>query len=474
MKLRTIKIAILLLCIIYFKANAQQEKPNILFIAIDDMNDWTGFLGGHPQAITPNLDKIAERGVNFTNAHTAAPGCSPSRNALLYGIEPFNSGLYPFYDSDIHRQLNKEYTSLPKLLKDNGYVTFGAGKIHHAPIDDSGEWSDYFKSKPIKKRFKKDQGFIKGKNAKYSYRATLNPDEEHIDHQVASYGVEKLQQKHEKPFFLAVGIVKPHLPFDAPARFFENLPKDIIAPDVIENDLDDIPKAGKSLAKKGEYNYYLKENAWEDVRRAYLACISWADYNIGRVLDALENSEYANNTIVIIWSDHGYHLGEKMTFKKFTLWEESTRVPFIIYDGRENQKINGRKYTGAISLINVYKTIADFVDLEVNDYVDGESLVPLLNNQSWEFSKPAITTWGRGNYSVRNKKYRYTRYFDGGEELYNHEEDPNEWNNLANISGYEKVKKELSPYIPKKEKMMIPDYVSKWSIEGADKAKYRK
>jgi arylsulfatase A-like enzyme len=452
----------------------QKEQPNILFIAIDDMNDWTGFLGGHSQTITPNMNKLSKKGVNFTNAHTSAPGCSPSRNALLFGVQPFNSGLYPFYDPDIHEEIMKQYTSLPRLLKENGYNTYGAGKIHHGDLRDVREWTDYFDKKQYKKRFREGDGYIKGTNAKYSFRPTLNPDEENIDHQVASYGIEKLNEKHDKPFFLAVGIVKPHLPFDAPARFFDALPDVIAPPATIENDFNDIPKVGKSLQKKGEFNLYTKDNAWDDIRKAYLACISWADFNIGRVLDALEKSEYADNTIVVLWSDHGYHLGEKQTFKKFTLWEEATRVPFIIYDTRNKKVIKRRTYSEAVSLINVYKTIADYTKIPTPEYVDGESLIPIVKNQSNTLEAPTITAWGRGNYSVRTKQYRYTRYYDGGEELYNHKVDPNEWKNLASDATYESLKNQLNKSLPKQEKpMVVSESLNVWSIEGADKEDYR-
>ena len=453
--------------------SAQEKQPNILFIAIDDMNDWTGFLGGHPEAITPNLDKIANQGINFTNAHISAPGCSPSRNSLLYGVEPFNSGLYPFYDHGIHKQLMEKYTSLPRLLKENGYLTYGAGKIHHGNLNDPREWNDFYENKKNHKKFREGEGYIKGNNGKYSFRPTINPDEEHVDHQVANYGIEKLQEKHNKPFFLAVGIVKPHLPFDAPARFFDQLPDDIQLENFKEDDENDIPKVGKSLMKRGEYNHYKSKNVWGDVRKAYLASISWADYNIGRVLKGLENSEYADNTIVIIWSDHGFHLGEKKTFKKFTLWEEATKVPFIMLDTRKSDQPKGRTYDEPVSTLNIYKTIAAYANIDVPAYVDGENMIPVMENQSVKLNNPVLTSWGRGNYAVRSKDFRYIRYFDGGEELYDHRVDPNEWNNLANDAASQSVKNELKAFLPQKEAPMVSDFVNDWSVEGADKADYR-
>jgi len=336
-----LKLLLLLFVVLSLSGTQAQDKPNILFIAIDDMNDWTGFLGGHPQALTPNLDKLAEKGVNFTNAHCSAPGCSPSRNALLYGVEPFNSGLYPFYEHAIHEQLMEKYTSLPRFFKENGYQTFGAGKIHHISKDDKHEWSDYFVLKSSQKIFQEGVGYQVGNSWEMSFRPTINSDEEHVDYQVASYGVEVLKQKHDLPFFLAVGIVKPHLPFDCPVRFFDALSEHIEPPAILEEDLIDIPAEGNSFRRAGDDRLFRRDSAWEDVRRAYLACISWADFNIGRVLDELAKSPYAENTIVVIWSDHGFHLGEKMSFKKFTLLEEATRVPFIIYDGRKKSGMKG-------------------------------------------------------------------------------------------------------------------------------------
>ena len=446
---------------------SQNSPPNILFIAIDDMNDWTGYLGGHPEAQTPNIDRLANKGTAFTRAYTAAPGCSPSRNALLYGVEPFHSGLYPFYEHDIHEQLMSKYTSLPRLLKTNGYTTLGAGKIHHGNLEDPREWDTFFKASKYKKQFVTNAGFQRGSSSKYSYRPTTHADHEHVDYQVASFGVEQLNKAHDKPFFLAVGIVKPHLPFDAPQRFFDQLPEKITPPQMIPNDMEDIPGVGKALCKRKEVNFYNENNAWNAIRRAYLACISWADYNIGRVLDALEESPYANNTIIVLWSDHGFHLGEKQTFKKFTLWEEAARVPFIIYDPRV--KNSPQTCEQPVSLINIYKTISDYSGIKPPSYVDGVSLKPIISNTKNNINTPAITTWGRGNYGLRTKQYHYIRYFNGAEELYHHEDDPNEWYNLAKIPTHQKELIYFRSFLPNEEAPMVAEYSTKWSIEGADK-----
>lgn len=446
------------------------DKPNILFIAVDDMNDWVGFMGGHPQAVTPNLDDLANKGVAFTNAHCPAPGCSPSRNALLFGIEPFHSGLYAFYDGGINQTIRSQYVSLPEFFKSNGYNTYGSGKIHHGLKEDPVEWSDYHKPDSHRLKLDIEAGYQVNNSFKMSFCPTTNPLEEHPDHKVASYGIDVLSRKHDKPFFLAVGIVKPHLPFICPQEFFDLYPDPVDPPRIKENDLDDIPWVGKSMAKTGDDNRFKNDEAWDKVRRAYLACISWADYNIGRVLDALEHSPYADNTVVVLWSDHGYALGEKRHFRKFALWEETTRVPFIIWDRREKDAPAGRTVDGGVSLINIYRTLAELTGLEPPGYVDGYSLVPQLRNPALAVPEPAICSWGRGNYAIRDADYRYIRYFDGSEELYAHDRDPDEWNNLAGNPEYAAVKERLARTLPATEAPLVLDGVAEWSITtSADK-----
>jgi len=455
-----------------FTSSAQTAKPNIVFIAIDDMNDWAGYMGGHPQAMTPNMDELAKQGVVFTNAQTVAPGCSPSRNALLYGVEPYNSGLYPFYDHDIHKQLKQKYTSLPKFLKNNGYKTYGSGKIHHGPEYGAVEWTDYLNADRFPKTFAKDKGF--SFNKKSSFRPVTNPLEQLFDHQVASYGIDVINQKHDKPYFAAIGLVKPHLPFDCPVQFYDALPEKIEAPALLANDLDDIGREGNSMRRAGDDNKFRAGNHWEDVRRAYLSCISWVDYNVGRIIEAVEKSPEADNTVVILWSDHGFHLGEKKSFKKFTLWEEASRVPFIIHDRRNKNSDKNRKVEQAVTLINVYKTIADMAGLKTPNYVDGFSLVAQLNDPSAPVKAPAITSWGRGNYSVRTQDWRLIKYFDGEMELYHHKQDENEWHNLAKNTKYKAKLEELVAMLPKKEAPTVEEYISDWSLFGADKDRLKK
>ena len=302
---------------------------------------------------------------------------------------------------------------------------------------------------------------------------TTNPLEDHPDYQVATFGIDVLQKQHEKPFFLAIGIVKPHLAFVCPQQFFDMHAGPIQTPLIRHRDLLDVPWVGRSMAKLSDDYKFRTDKAWEKVRRAYLACNSWADYNIGRVLDALESSAHADNTIIVLWSDHGYHLGEKRSFRKFSLWEEATRVPFIMLDPRPGQMTAGN-CSEAVSLINIYRTLGQLAGMKVPNYVDGQSLAGQLKDPTKPIAEPAITTWGRGNYTIRDDHWRYTRYFDGGEELYDHTSDPQEWNNLANDNSFEDRKQALAAFLPKDEAPLVKTGISNWNINDADQPEHMK
>ncbi|MEL7497814.1 MAG: sulfatase [Planctomycetota bacterium] len=446
-----------------------ESKPNIVFIAIDDMNDWVGFLKGHPQAKTPNMDRLARRSVNFSNAHCVSPACSPSRLALLYGVQPFHSGLYPFYNHEkIPTETLQAYTSLQTLFRKNGYRTYGSGKIFHGYKDKGDHWDDYHQPKGAKLKYDASAGYQIGKSNKMAFCPTTNPLEDHPDYQVANYGIDVINQKHEQPYFVAVGIVKPHLPFVCPKQFFDMQDETIETPPIRYRDLADIPMAGRSNAKLSDDLKFRTDQAWGRVRRAYLACNSWVDYNVGRVVEAVEKSDAADNTIIVLWSDHGYHFGEKRSFRKFSLWEEATRVPFLIYDPRPGRQTAG-ECTEAVSLIHIYKTLAELADVEVPDYVDGVSLTPQLKDPTQSVNLPAITTWGRGNFTVRGDRYRYTRYFDGSEELYDHQKDLMEWENLAGDAKLSKVKTRLGGFLPSNPAPLVRGGIGLWNVIDADR-----
>jgi len=489
---RQIDRSLMLLCVIsasllwltpsaYGQAT-ESSPPNIVMICIDDMNDWCGFLGGHPQAKTPHMDQLAAKGVNFTNAHCPAPGCSPSRNAILLGVEPHKSGFYPFYKlKNVKRDVLDRYTNLPRLFKENGYKTCGVTKVFHNPdntYEKDETWDQYasYVDKDIKgaagKGHMPDAASKKDKLVRVC--AGTNPLEDFGDYRTAMKAVQFLEKQHDKPFFLAVGFIRPHVAFVAPEANYDRFPDPIQPPSIKKGDLDDVPEVGKSMSRKKVLDRFEELGCWDEVRRGYLACVSFSDDNVGRVMDALHTSEHSNNTIVVLWSDHGFHLGEKGSHSKFTLWEEATRVPFIIWDMR-GQSGNGKQCSQPVGLINIYRTLCELAEIEAPRYVDGMSLVPWLNDPNKQGDEPAMTTWGRGNYSLRTNRWRYTRYFDGTEELYDETSDPNEWDNLANDPKYDELKQKLADeWLPKTEAPQVTSGRELYNVWDADKPKRKR
>ncbi len=446
------------------RAEVAKQKPNVIFIAIDDLNDWVGCLGGHPQAHTPNIDRLATRGILFTNAHCSAPGCSPSRNSLLTGKEPVNTGYYPFYDK-WDKEYLPGYVTLPQYFRENDYTTYASGKIHHNmagqnPKNGQRDWTEnnlsVLRELPELNVDKSERVGFDEVTDKWLAGPTTNPLEDHPDYQTALYGINFLNKNHDKPFFLGLGFIKPHLPFTAPKKYFDLFDRENIQlPKIKDDDLNDIPWAGRSNAKLQNDLIIREKDIRKGMIEGYLACGAFIDDMIGDVMTALEKSPYKENTIIILWSDHGFHHGEKRTFTKFSLWEESTRVPFIIVDPRRND-LPGKKCSAAVSLISIYPTLLEMCDLPAKTGLDGSSLVPLLKNPDAKWEKPALTTWGRGNYALRTDRWRYIRYFDGSEELYDHQNDPDEWTNLAKIPKYAEIKVTFAKYLPAKEEKPQP------------------
>ena len=462
---------------------AESKKPNVLMISIDDMNDWVGFMNGHPNTKTPHMDRLAARGTVFMNAHTASPHCSPSRTAIMSGLRPSTTGIYAqTKDRDLAKTPAGKGPYLSNWFANNGYKTMGKGKVFHeyAP---KGAFQEFdgtrekprFGPKP-KQRFKWDK-----KGTGTDWGAFPEHNEDIPDMQTANWAVQQLQQDHKKPFFLAVGFVLPHVPWYAPQEWFDLHPLDSIeVPPYMKDDMDDIPKMGKQIADMPSMptTEWMKENhEWKKAIQAYLATISIVDYCVGTVIEALEESGYAKNTVVILWSDHGYHLGEKNRFAKQSLWERSTRVPLVI----TAPGYKGGQFTEApASLMDVYPTLLDLCGLPENPTNEGVSLVPLLKNPDVDWPHVALTTYGENNHSVRSKRYRYIRYEDGSEELYDHQADPNEWKNLAANPEYEAIKADLKKGLPtvntpwsKYTAIRCNDYFTKKS-KGSFKKKSRK
>lgn len=427
---------------------AQAKPPNVLFIAIDDLNDWVGFLGGHPQARTPNLDRLASRGVAFTNAHAVAPACNPSRTALLTGIRPSTSGVY--YNGQNWRDALPDAVTLPQHFMAHGYRTMGAGKVFHGEPD-ARSWHEYF---PSLERLKPSDphpddtpvnGIFLALN--FDWGPVQADDAEMGDAQVVSWVIDQLSRPQEEPFFLAAGIYRPHLPWYVPQEYFDAYPLESIQlPPVIESDLDDVPEAGTALISSWDHSRVVDSGQWKAAVQGYLASVAFADAQLGRLLDAFEASPYVDDTIVVLWSDHGWHLGEKEHWRKFALWERATRIPLIMV--APGTTTPGTLAANPVSLLDVYPTLVDLAGLPVSGHLEGRSLRPLLEEPQAAWTRPALTTHGPGNHSLRSERYRYIRYADGGEELYDHASDPNEWTNLASDPALGGVKAELAPWIP--------------------------
>lgn len=432
------------------------EPPNILFIAVDDLNDWIEPMGGHPQARTPNLARLARRSTLFARAYTAAPACNPSRAALMTGIAPYRSGVYN--NRQAWRPAMPDTATLPQAFRRNGYWAGGAGKIYHGVYPDPPSWDEYWPSKsqqrgpdPLPAR-RPANGIPETGN--FDWGALEAGAAEMSDYKVAEWVAGKLRQEHDRPFFLACGIFRPHLPWYVPKNYLDRFSVDSIQlPTVFDRDLLDVPAAGVTMARpERDHASVVEHGQWKEAVRAYLASVNFADAMIGMVLDALDESGHAANTVIVLWGDHGWHLGEKHHWRKFALWEEATRVPLLIHvppgtpglpEGSRREAVSPRP----VNLLDIYPTLLELAGIEPLHELDGNSLVPLLRNpdQPWQ---PTVTTHGRLNHAVRSEDFRYIRYADGSEELYDHRVDPMEWTNLAEDESFAGAKRELSKWLP--------------------------
>ena len=447
----------LLFCMGFFsKLNAvedsQSMRPNVLFLAVDDMNDWASVLGGYRGKVhTPNMERLADKGLLFTNAHCPSPSCNPSRTAILTGLLPTTTGIYGNRQPWIPHL--PDVTVLPAHFKSSGYLTVGAGKIFHHGNDSNPReaWHDFRDLERVPKPpdFPANGIADRASMLTMDWKAMDILDEEMSDGGAARWTADFLGKKHDKPFFLACGIFRPHLPWYTPKQYFDLYPlQDIVLPKVREDDLNDVPPAGREVAafRRIDHELIAEGGLWKQAIQAYLASISFADAQIGLVLDALETSPYVENTIILLWSDHGWHLGEKKHWHKYTLWERGTRVPFMIAvpGVTSEESVTNRP----VSLLDIFPTLIELCNLPELERLDGRSLVPLLRNPNQDWDYPVLISMYRGQFAVRSERWRYIRYPDGSEELYDHQIDPNEWNNLAGQPGMESIKRQLAKHIP--------------------------
>ena len=432
----------------------QNRRPDVLMIAVDDLNHWIGALGRNPVAKTPHMDRIAKQGLAFTNAHCPAPVCNASRAALLSGRRPHETGIYD-NGIDWERRV-RTGTTLPAHFLRNGYEVRGAGKIFHTNTFKPAEWTHYERNYPKGEPVDATES---GTIGKLPYAKLRGGDDSLMDWRTASYGIEQLTRRRGNPLFLACGIYRPHLPWNVPGKYFDLHPLESIPlPPHRKGDLDDVPEAGRKMALGiGDHASILEsggETAWRRAMQAYLASISYADAQIGRILDALERSPGRDNTIVVLWGDHGWHLGEKEHWRKFTLWEEGTRTPFLWSVPGVTKP--GSRCTRPVDLMALYPTLCDLCRIPVPSWVVDPSLRPLLANPNLRSHVPARTTFNRGNHAVRTESWRYIRYADGTDELYDHRDDPNEWTNRAGDPRMAAVRRTLAQWIPHREALQPP------------------
>ena len=355
-------------------AAQQSRRPNVLMIAVDDLNDWIGALGGHPQAVTPNMDRLAQRGVLFRRAYCQAPSCNPSRTSLMTGMRPSTSGVYQ--NNDVWRDAMPTAVTLPQHFQLHGYEVLGGGKIFHGPMNEAQSW-DYYYNPP---------GFLRPQEASanglnsghFDWSPIQADDEDTADTMLAQWASDYLSKKRNRPFFLACGFYRPHLPWFAPQKYFEKFPEsETVLPKVLAGDLDDVPKSAQQRSQR-DHDNVTSSGQWRKAVAAYLACINYADANVGRVLDALDASPHADNTIIVLWTDHGWHLGEHTHWRKFTLWEESCRVAMIIAGA--GVRGAGRACERTVELLDIYPTLADMAGLPPRPELEGRSLRPLLED----------------------------------------------------------------------------------------------
>ncbi len=449
------------------------DRPNVLFIAVDDLNDWVGCLGGHPQAMTPNIDRLAERGVLFTNAHCAAPACKPSRSAVFSGLDPERTGVWSNQSRGI-RQLAPDIKLLPEVFHEAGYRTLGAGKLIHTGSTSKEIFADYLSVEQRWSPLSKDEVSYRPEELKskgtwkprhvaadqhgkevilplnglpsdrapdkkagesFDWGGFDVPDSDFGDVRITDWAIGKLGAMGEDPFFLAVGYYRPHIPLWAPERFFDRFrEKRAELPMLRADDLKDVGRAGTRWALEavtaGSHETVAKSGQWRDAVEAYLACVTFVDEQIGRLLDALDRSGKASNTIVVLWSDHGWHLGEKEHWGKWTGWERSTRVPLIVSVPSVEGRPGHASCSSPVSLLDIYPTLMDYCGLAAAHPLGGMSLRPLLENPDARPDRTVLTRFDQGNLSARNGRWRYIRYAEGEEELYDLQKDPNEWENL--------------------------------------------
>jgi arylsulfatase A-like enzyme len=437
---------------------ATAPQPNVLFIAIDDLNDGITLFGKDRPFKTPNIERLAERGVFFSRAYCSSPACNPSRASVLTGKRPHNTGVYG--NKTDWRSACRDVATIPEYFRQHGYHAASYGKIYHhhgdGAFNDPSAWDAFRKMDdqympPSKLNQAKDYG---SRNTDWGEWPPNDDENKSIDFKSVSYAVDALQQVHDKPFLLACGIFKPHSPFFAPPKYHARYREPLAMPERREDDWDDLPAGAATLMAPKRWFWKGMEKlearqpgSYRRFVQSYAACCTFADASVGRLIDALDRSPHRNNTIIVLWSDHGFHLGEKDHIEKFALWEKATHIPFIIVDPRCADSA-GKTCAAPVDMTVIFPTLIDLCGLPANPANDGVSVAPQVRDPGRPMSRPALMTYGYKNHAVRSERWRYIRYEDGSEELYDHDRDPNEWTNLASNPDYRKVMDDLKQWLP--------------------------
>ena len=438
-------------------------KPDVVFIVVDDLNDWIGVMGGHPQSKTPNLDALAKQGVLFTNAHCNAPQCGPSRTSFLNGLYPKSTGRYfnstrrPAFLGDqpmqgiTSKNAPKDPVIFHRHFKQNGYRVVSGGKVAHGNTAKLKGQVDAYLNRPqdVRGKFTDDKANLWGEGGPHNHA-----DEQTGDYKVSKWAIEEWRKAGEKPLLMTVGFYRPHRPFNAPKAYFEKFPLESIQlPQVQADDLDDLPPYGKALARSNAHKDLFKprtvheqilhlggEKEWKYMVQSYLACINYVDVQIGRLLDELKVNPRKRDTVIVLTSDHGWNLGEKTHWCKAAIWRNTTRVPFIVVSPGVAK--TGLRNNQPISHVDIYPSLCDFAGIPKPGHLEGRSILPLLKDPS-ATRDFAFLSYGPQNTAAQSERYRYLRYEDGSEELYDHQKDPHEWTNLIGNEKYQAMRKKM-------------------------------
>lgn len=444
--------------------NTARRHPHVLFVAIDDQNDWIEPLNGHPLAKTPNLQRLAARGTVFSNAHCQAPLCNPSRTSLLLGLRPSTTGVYGLAPWFRNVETLASHTSLPQAFRQQGYRTLSTGKIYHgAPATAelrAREFDDWGPQGGIGKQPKRKliPPTPMGNHPLMDWGVFAHQDSEKGDHQITSWALDRIAQRPKnQPLFLCVGYFLPHVPIYVTQKWWDLYPHDeSILPKLQATSRGDTPRFSWYLhwnLPEPRLKWVRDNDQWISLVHSYLAATSFVDSQIGRLLDGLEAEGIADDTIVVVWGDHGWHLGEKGITGKNTLWERSTRVP-LIFAGPGISR--GSVCREPAELLDIYPTLLDLCGLPVMPTLEGLSLKPQLLDSKAKRGRPAVTTHNQGNHTIRSRDWRYIRYADGTEELYDHRIDPEELHNVALLPESAAVLAEHRRWLPRTDASPAP------------------